>query len=460
MNIRFSVFSLLILGIFLFPKPLVAQEIQDDEIGEPMDDLGNVSDEFQERFFEALKQKAIENYELALSALSQAEKASKNPEHKAVVYFEMGKNHALLKDYDAAEREFKKVLKIDSKQMDVQAQLYDVYYKQSDYDKAIPLVEQLIKQDEDYKEDLANLLTLTKQYDRALTLLDELDETWGESDIRNALRARIYRVTGNREGAIANIEQKIDNNPKNEKDYLNLIFLYSEQGDVNKAYETAKSLLSNNPNSELVHLALYKFYLDEGNISEGIKSMKIVFAADDIDTESKYRVLGDFILFVNEHPEYEKDLEEVVQLFSDENGAKVYEKIGDYFVAKSKKEEALGFYEKGMALQKDNYNLLKNTLLLQLDFKNFDAAAGLSEEALSIFPAQALIYLLNGVANIGLRNHKQAIESLEMGLDFLIDDPKMEHDFYEQLRIAYTETGNTKKAAESAEKASQIKMPN
>lgn len=437
-----------------------AQEIPNAVMDQPEDDLGNVSDEFQEKFFEALKQKGIENYELALTALSQAEKASKNPEHKAVVYFEMGKNHALLRDFDAAEREFKKVLQIDKNQTDVLAQLYDVYYQQRDYDKSIVLVERLIKHDEEYKEDLANLLTLTKQYEKALTLLDELDVSWGENDIRNALRVRIYKATGDREGAIANIEHKIDSNPKNEREYLNLIFLYSEQGDSQKAFEAAKSLLKNNPNSQLVHLALYKFYLDEGNIEQGINSMKIVFSSSDVDKESKYRVLGDFILFVNSNPEYEQELEEVVKLFSEENGSLVYQKVGEYYVAKLKMEEALDYYEQGMALEKDNYNLLKNTLLLQLEFKKYTEAADLSASALTTFPAQALIYLINGVANNGLNNSSEAVESLEMGLDFIIDDPKMEHDFYDQLRIAYTNLGNTKKASQYAEKASQIKILN
>ena len=42
----------------------------------PTDDLGNVSDDFQVHFFEALKQKGIENYELALNALDKAEVAA------------------------------------------------------------------------------------------------------------------------------------------------------------------------------------------------------------------------------------------------------------------------------------------------------------------------------------------------------------------------------------------------
>jgi len=462
--------SFLYTFIFLFgiivPQHIYAQEINpspskdnNDTVENPMDELGNVSDAFQENFFEGLKQKAIENYELALSALNKAEKAANTEENKAVVYFEMGKNHVFLKEYDLAEINFNKVLKSQGDKLDVLEQFYDLYYHQKEYEKSIPLVKKLVEFDEDYKEDLANLYTLTKKYDEALKQLDDLDETWGESDIRNALRAQIYRATGNTEGAIENLEGKIDKNPKSEREYLNLIYLYSEQGNTEKAFETAKNLLKNNPKSEIVHLALYKFYLDDGNATEAINSMKTVFASEDIDKETKYKVLADFIQFVNSNPDYEAELTRVVEQFSVENG-RVYEKIGDYYAAKNRKEDALKAYEKGIVINPDNFNLLKNTILLQIDFQKYEAAAKLSSEGLEIFPAQPLLYLLNGVANNGLNLSDNAIESLEMGLDFLMEDPKMEHDFYNQLSLAYSQKGDAKKAKTYSDKAANLKMPN
>lgn len=460
------IFTVFLLGIIFSSPPIWAQEIEplqpaneNDTIKNPMDRLGDVDDAFQENFFEGLKQKAIENYELALTALNKAEKATSSPENKAVVYFEMAKNFSYLKQYDQAESNYKKVLANQGDRLDVLEHLYDLYYKQQNYEKAIPLVQKLIPFDEDYREDLANLYTHTKQYDKAINLLDELDDVWGESDIRNALRSQIYRLTGNTQGAIENIEQKIDSNLKNEREYLNLIYLYSEQGNTEKAFEISKKLLETNPNSKLVHLALYKFYLEEDNSTEAINSMKVVFSSEEIDKETKYKVLGDFIQFVEKNPEHENQLSEIVNLFSQKNG-RVYEKLGDYYLAKNRKEEALDSFEKGIVINPDNYNLLRNTLLLQIDYKKYDAAQKLSAEGLEIFPAQALLYLLNGVANNGLEQSDKAIESLEMGLDFLLNDPKMERDFYEQLSSAYNKKGNAEKAKLFFEKADSIKTPN
>lgn len=448
-------------GIFPVPAQLVAQEIIPPVQEEPTDDLGNVSDAFQENFFEALKQKGIENYELALNALDKAETAAKgNVTQEAVIFFEKGKNYSKLRDFEPAEENFKKVLQTEPDRLDVLEALYDLYFQKQDFDQAIPLVKRLIEFDDDYKEDLANLYHRTKQYQLALDVLDDLDESWGESDYRDALRSRIYRVTGDTSGAIEQLEQKVDDNPKKEKEYLNLIYLYSEGGETQKAFETAKELLKNNPNSEMVHLALYKFYLDEGDTTNAIASMKRVFGSSIVDKESQYKVLGDFIKFVNTHPEHEEKLETMIGLFSEDNNGQVFEKVGDYYLIKQRKEEALKFYEKGILSDQDNYSLVKNTLLLQLEFKKFNEAQKLSSDALEIFPSQPLLYLLNGVARNGLQDSDAAIDSLETGIDYVFENPKMAHDFYEQLRIAYTQKGDTAKAAQYAKKASDSKPSN
>ena len=97
---------LFLFGIIGTSMGMMAQDTEEV----PTDDLGNVSDAFQENFFEALKQKGIENYELALNALQKAERAAKkDPVQEAVVYFEKGKNLKFLKRYDEAEENFQKV---------------------------------------------------------------------------------------------------------------------------------------------------------------------------------------------------------------------------------------------------------------------------------------------------------------------------------------------------------------
>lgn len=455
MKIKFIVITLFLIGIVWVPINTYAQD-------RPLnDDLGNTSDTFQENFFEGLKQKSIENYEMALNALDKAEVAAKdNQENKAVVYFEKGKNLAALKRYKEAENNYNRVLEWSPEKIEVLEALYEIYYEDKNYDAAILLVEKLILQDSDYKEDLANLYHRTKQYDKALVILDEIDEDWGESNYRNALRSQIYRVTGNSSQAISKLEKKIDKNPKSEQEYLNLIFLYSEDGNSEKAFEIAKELIKQIPNSQLVHFALYKYYLEDGESEKAIKSMNIIFSSNQIELKKKNRVLEDFLLFVKNNPSYKTKINGLITNGLKGGDSHTYLLLGDFYLLEGDKEKSLNFYKEGIKSDPDNFGLLKTTILLQIEVEKYKEAIVLSDVGLEIFPAQPLLYLVNGVANNELKNIDQAIEILETGLDYLFDDPKMEYDFYQQLTIAYTLKGNTKKAKLYHKKASELSIIN
>ena len=69
-------YILILLGLGIFSSALAAQEKNQLQEVTMEDDLGNVSDEFQEHFFEALKQKAIENYDKALRGASNLRKTT------------------------------------------------------------------------------------------------------------------------------------------------------------------------------------------------------------------------------------------------------------------------------------------------------------------------------------------------------------------------------------------------
>jgi tetratricopeptide (TPR) repeat protein len=238
--------------------------------------------------------------------------------------------------------------------------------------------------------------------------------------------------------------------------YLNLIYRYSETGKKDKAFDMAKQLLEVNPNSQLVHLALYKFYLDGNDPENAIQSMKVVLTSSEINPDAKAKVLNDFVNFVSTHPEFEPDLLEVTALVSNDRSTKTLLELAQYYLKIGDKTKALSYFEEVLNEDPNNYAVIKDVLLLQLDLSLDEQAAKKSEQAIELFPAQPIFYLINGVANNKLKHPKKAIQSLETGLDYIIEDPKMEIDFYTQLSLAYQLDNNITKSQTFAKKAEAL----
>jgi tetratricopeptide (TPR) repeat protein len=118
----------------------------------------------------------------------------------------------------------------------------------------------------------------------------------------------------------------------------------------------------------------------------------------------------------------------------------------------SKSETLLETFERDRS-----YKNLVPLLERELKTKQFLDLLKHSEEGLSLFPAQPFVYLMKGTALIQLRKNREAAETLQEGLDYLIDDPEMEYRFLEQLSVAFKAMGENKKATDYFNKAQEIK---
>lgn len=81
-----------------------------------------------------------------------------------------------------------------------------------------------------------------------------------------------------------------------------------------------------------------------------------------------------------------------------------------------------------------------------------------SAEAISLFPAQPFTYLMRGKSLNYQKLHSQALTLLQSGIDFVIDNHRMEADFYEEMAITYTGLKNTAKAIEFKNKAKKLRV--
>lgn len=94
--------------------------------------------------------------------------------------------------------------------------------------------------------------------------------------------------------------------------------------------------------------------------------------------------------------------------------------------------------------KKDKSFKILTKLLNSLDKENDASLLSYSEEGMSLFPAQPIVYLMNGKALNKNKQFKKAVESLQNGIDFVIDDKSLKNRFYNELIKAYKGLGDSK----------------
>lgn len=436
---------LFLFGILLIPATLLAQT-------EP-EDIASVNNDFENFYYESLKQKGIENYDKAINAL---EKCQNLQPKNAIVYFEMGKNYLFQKKYKEAYENFEKATKIDPTNKWFWVGMYEVCYETRDFNQAIIIVEKLVEFNGDYKEDLTSLYMNTQQYDKALALINELNDKVGNTEKRDNYKMIILQQSQYQGSEKDNLIAQIKKNPKEEANYINLIYLYSKNNEEEKANEIAKQLEKEIPNSDWAQVSLFKFNLNNNEGEKAVKSMNIVLQSEKIDKKIKQRIFNEFLIFTQKNPQFNPDLEKAIRYFDNDKEVKVASEIGKFFYTKKDFPNAIKYFE--IYLQNDPNDMETILLLLQAytDYTSFDKLAKVAEEKTELFPSQPELYYYAGLANNQLQKFKKAKDFLETGLDFVVENATLEINFNIQLGESFSGLGDVKKKESYFTKANDL----
>jgi len=419
-----------------------AQDVRDD-------DLGDVSDELQSTFFEAIKQKGIENYDKAIDLL---EKCNTQLPNNAAINFELGKNYYELDKLQLAENALQKANTLKPNNQWILETLYRLYRSQKNSSKTISTLKNLKDIHPKYTNNLIIVYYTNQQYDEALALVNQLDEK-GVTRDREQIRHQIYTHGGLFSEQTNYIEKKVRKNNATEADYVKLVYAYSKLKNTKKSFEASETYSKAYPNSAAPHLTLYKFYMNAKEYEKAITSMYKVLESGSLTDSDKYKVLNDFFNFTSKSNEYLPQLEEAIKIFPNvtisSRMALLYSTTNN-----EKATEYLESVTKNNATSFEDLKLLGTVFLRE---NKIEDALKNSEKALELFPAQPIFYLQQAQAQNRSNQAKKALESLEFGLDYLIDNPIMEAQFYTEMAKAYellNDMKNQKKYLQKAKKLS------
>ena len=418
------------------------------------EDIALIDNQTEDNFYEALKQRGIENYDKAIVAIQKC--LDKEPSNAAYLY-ELGKNQLNLKNYAEAEIAFKRVIELDNKQRWYWNGLYDIYYQTKDFQKSIPIVQKLVEFDSNMREDLVSLYMNTNQKEKALALLKEMEAS---SHLTSSMEFYKYNLEQSNEFAKPKkeiLEEAIKKNPKIEQNYIDLIVLYSNFNQEDKAFEVAKQLEKEIPNSDWAHVSLVKFYL---NITDGVnasKSMFKVFENNKIDLKIKHRIFNEFLIFAVKNPEFFNDIDAAIPYFDNEKEVAVAKEVAKFFWKKNDLDKAIYYFEKALKKNPEDIEAIDYYLEVLSQKLDYQVLVKISVDYIELYPTQPSYYFYAGFAYNKTGNFKKAKEFLENGLDFVIENQILEANFYKQLIISCEYLNDTAKMQLYSNKLKQTK---
>lgn len=408
------------------------------------DSIALVEDKYTALFYESLKQKGIENYDRAIDNLQQA--LVLKPK-EAVLYHEIGRNYLFQKKYVEAETYILKAIDQEATNKYFYLSLYDVYYQTKNYPESIKVVQKLIgfndKRKLEFQDDLVSLYMYTHQFDKALALIEELEQQTSNSKERDLYKLQILKDKLGLSD-ISSLEAEIKKNPKNEQAYISLIYQYSEQNQEDKAFEVAKLLAKNIPSSEWAQVSLFKYYLEDNQTQKAISAMEVVLESTNIDAKIKHRILNEFLIFVSKNPEYNNQLQKAISYFKNDTTIDVSREVGKFFFNKQSWKEAAEHFENSLSIHPNDLETLLLLLRSYTEMGNFDVISVKAPQYIEVFPMQPELYYYNGLAQNQLKDYKKAKNTLLEAIDYLIDDKPLEINFYIQLVQAYQGLGDEK----------------
>ena len=397
------------------------------------EDIALVDNQTEDNFYEALKQRGIENYDKAIVAIQKyLEKEPKNP----AFLYELGKNQLDLKNYVDAEISFKSAIEIDSKQRWYWNGLYDIYYQTKDFQKSIPVVQKLVEFDPNMREDLVSLYMNTNQKEKALALLKEMQASSHLTSTMEFYKLKLEESNEFAKPKKESLEEAIKKNPKYEQNYIDLIVLYSSFNQEDKAFEVAKQLEKEIPNSDWAHVSLVKFHLNNNDGTNASKSMFKVLGNDKIDLKIKHRIFNEFLIFAIKNPIFFNDVDASIPYFDNDKEIAVAKEVAKFFWKKGDLEKAIYYFEKAIKKNPEDVESINYYLEVIYQKQDFQLLSKKATDLSELYPTQANYYYYAGFGYNQMKNFKKAKELLENGLDFVVENKTLEANFYKQLIIS------------------------
>jgi tetratricopeptide (TPR) repeat protein len=436
MKFRLFIFAFLVLPRFIFAQSATtgADSAAAKKPGKPLTEMDSVM--VQDLFYSALREKTMENYTEAAQVFTRVLQV--DPANAPAMY-ELANIKRSKDDYTGAQPLLERAVAISPDNEWYWLALADCYEKTNNVPKIGNVFNQLIRIDPnkpDYYFDKANVFFIEKRYDDALKVYDQLEEITGPDDDILASRQKIYLIQGKVDKAVNQVQKAIAANPGQMRYYLLLADLYNSNNFPDKALKVLQDAEKINPGNGQLHLALADIYRDKKNYQGCFDELKLAFAIPDMDIDQEIKIIsGYFPKFPD--PDSKSAALELSRLLTiaHPGDAKAYAIYGDMLYQNEQYKDAKAAYKRSIEIDGQRYEVYEQLVRIEISDDETDEAIKDGEYALTLFPNQAWMNYLVGVAWLQKKDYKKALSYIKDATSMGMDDKDLMSLSYSSLTM-------------------------
>ncbi|MFT5722963.1 MAG: tetratricopeptide (TPR) repeat protein [Bacteroidia bacterium] len=418
--------------------------------------------QFDQLYFKASKQKVLGNYPEAARLFADALKI--DPRSHATMYQLANLNMAVSGFHDAVYWAEKSMLDNPVYNYWYAGQLAQAYSKVGEFRKSAQVFEVMAENEPErptnYQEASRQYIN-AQEFKKAIKLLEVYVDRFGIDEEAARMIEGLYFELGKSKDGISWMQKLTDSDPDNVR-YIGLLaesYVRDRQND--KAKMLYLRILKMEPDNGYGHFGLSDIYKRQKQEDSSFYHLTKGFDDVIIPIETKIKVVGSFFPYLRSNDKMRDRAlvltKKLITVHDKED--KAYLVRSDVLHVLGEQEDARKLIITASELNPGNIGIWKKLLGIDDELGNYAWLVDDSKEALSYFPNQPFLYIINSFANYSTYKYEQAISMAEEGLEIALL-PSDRIDLLVTIADASYELGQYEKTYETYDEVLELDPKN
>jgi tetratricopeptide (TPR) repeat protein len=405
-------------------------------------------------FYDAAKAEMLENLE---EAIRLYEKVLRIDAGNAAAYYKLASIQIRQNKITEALKNAKESVKHDKGIYYYWLQYAQLQEENRDWKGAVKSYRYLVEHFPDQQQfrlSVAQVLIKNGKFKDAVKELGKAEEFLGPSNELFQLRQRLLLQQNKVSDAIEDGRRWVATLPEEPESYFSFAQLLITHNQFEEGKKILLQMGEKFPSNPTSHLMLADIYINERKEDKAEEEMIKAFSSPDLPIGAKIDIVSGYLRGMDSEEEKKKAIAMCDLILKvHPTDARSYIIRGDILSRAGDKRGARDMFLQAKKLDKNNFGLWEQTVLIDLTLNEIDSLIIHTAEAKVLFPNTPSFPFYNGLGNMMKKQYPNAIESLEQARRISLDNNEMQFEIFSQLGDAYYNVNEKDKAWQAFDEA-------